>query len=945
MRPDLRFSDYKGSKCWQAHISDLNRSQDLLDSGLSESEVSSLRTRDFVFEYVPKDDKIRCGEVRDFIKRHEWLGRLSQRSTHRFTARLKKNGKLAGTIIMATPNAFSNLLGVENRGLEKLISRGACISWAPKNLASWLIMKSIKWMVKHTEFRFFTAYSDPEARELGTIYQACNFIYLGQTSGANLQYLDPKTPARGWFSDREFRKKGKYKKYAEEIGLDQDVWQSYMKKYTPDWLRMPPEIRTAIKAREKAYRDRCISRKIPAKHKYVYILGSTKAETKALMFCFSENSPKKQGLPYPKVRGIMKKWNNSSASQIKAFLRCQSRWHWNKIMGLETPTSKAMELGTEKHAELEEYEKTGDPSGLSSITRPIVETGWLGDLPLEESQIERRLDLKTPFVPIVGYIDLEDQAERMITDHKTLSAWKYQKQEAELRNDPQAIVYLKDALNRWGGTEPIRFRHIYYMTKGRPGVRQTIVELEPEEIEKKFQQILQVMEEMHTLSTANPADVPINEGACGDYGGCPFRADCQGCGKLGAFSGLYSNQDKNENKNKEKTMSSYFEILKARKAAQQAETSAPPAETQSEVVVPFGAEVSPKKGTVKTSTINPPDGTPVDEIPAPPAETPAPPAETEVTQRKSRGALKYNGELVSTMSKADLSAVWKELAKSNSGELEWDGESKATRKTIQNDVIAMLTGGVAESPQPDSTPKKASSYWDEQSKAMSRQVGPGRITSVEVDSDGNPVEEEPKTPEATNEVVLDSPLEVALLMNQQMKATIAEYEKELDSCHKRIAAVTKAHDAKAAEIEAMMLEGPRDGDQEKLDSHLFDQVEQLEKELEEAKKKMDGFDQSRCTLYIGCHPMSRTCMYIDEIIEPIQSQVAEHAQLPHYNLLEYGEGPKRVASVLRAQLMNGNLALPLELVCEKFGPCADAVLEVLIPFYRKTGGLIVRRLG
>ena len=114
---------------------------------------------------------------------------------------------------------------------------------------------------------------------------------------------------------------------------------------------------------------------------------------------------------------------------------------------------------------------------------------------------------------------------------------------------------------------------------------------------------------------------------------------------------------------------------------------------------------------------------------------------------------------------------------------------------------------------------------------MSRQTGPGRTTSVEIDSDGNPIEEEPKTPESTNEVVLDSPLEVALLMNQQMKATIAEYEKELDSCHKRIAAVTEAHDAKAAEIEAIMLERPRDGDQEKLDSHLFDQVEQLEKEL------------------------------------------------------------------------------------------------------------------
>ena len=187
MNPQDRFKDYQGDKCWQAYISEVNRDEDLAAADLTEAEAQMLRTSDFVFEHVSSDQKELCKEVKEFIERHEWLAKLPNRPTHRFTARLKKNGTLAGTIIMATPNAFSNLLGKENTDKEKLISRGACISWGPKNLGSWLIMSSIRWMVENTEFRYFTAYSDPEAKDLGTIYQACNFIYLGQTSGTDKQ--------------------------------------------------------------------------------------------------------------------------------------------------------------------------------------------------------------------------------------------------------------------------------------------------------------------------------------------------------------------------------------------------------------------------------------------------------------------------------------------------------------------------------------------------------------------------------------------------------------------------------------------------------------------------------------------------------------------------------------------------------------------------------------
>lgn len=303
MNPQDRFKDYQGDKCWQAYISEVNRDEDLAAADLTEEEAQMLRTSDFVFEYVSSDQKELCKEVKEFIERHEWLAKLPNRPTHRFTARLKKNGTLAGTIIMATPNAFSNLLGKENKDKEKLISRGACISWGPKNLGSWLIMSSLRWMAENTEFRYFTAYSDPEAKELGTIYQACNFYYLGQTSGTAKQYLDPAHPEKGWFSDREFRKKSKYQRYAQAIGIDKATWKGWMKKYSPNWEIIPEDIKVKIKAEEERYRQSCKERPVPAKHKYVYILGPSPGETKYYKRLFKKLNPKKANLPYPQERG------------------------------------------------------------------------------------------------------------------------------------------------------------------------------------------------------------------------------------------------------------------------------------------------------------------------------------------------------------------------------------------------------------------------------------------------------------------------------------------------------------------------------------------------------------------------------------------------------------------------------------------------------------------
>ena len=283
--------DYNKDHCWQYDIRLNNLEEDLILAGLTADDVNNLNIADFVLQYEEKE--ICYEEVKSFIERHEWLGRMSLYPTNIFTARY--NGILAGVVIMDMPSVFSKMLGDETRKIERLISRGACISWSPKNLGSSLIMFAIKWMVKNTRFRLFVAYSDIEAKELGTIYQACNFYYIGKKSGAKKQY---KIESGRWVSDRYFRARSVYKRLAKEDGIVwQDEWQIGD---SVKFDKMPEDVAKRIKMLSKNYLNSCESREIMPKHKYVYVLGENKAETKYLRKMFISRN---KIYPYPKERG------------------------------------------------------------------------------------------------------------------------------------------------------------------------------------------------------------------------------------------------------------------------------------------------------------------------------------------------------------------------------------------------------------------------------------------------------------------------------------------------------------------------------------------------------------------------------------------------------------------------------------------------------------------
>ena len=287
-----RFEKYDKDHCWQYDIRLKNLDEDLTECGLTIKQVKGLRVSDFDFKII--EDKDEQKRMVEFIKRHEWLGTVSQYPTHWFGAYY--NDILAGVIIMNMPNSFSKILGDETRELERLISRGACISWSPKNLASSFLMWSIKWMVENTQYRVFTAYSDPQAKELGSIYQACNFYYMGKKSGTTSRYINPYTGKM--VSDRFFRQRSAYKKYAKELNIE---WQkNWTTNTSMAWDNIPDDIEK--KLREFSKYKQSISEKIefPSKHKYAFVLGRNKRETKKLRRLYEDRN---KVLPYPKNRG------------------------------------------------------------------------------------------------------------------------------------------------------------------------------------------------------------------------------------------------------------------------------------------------------------------------------------------------------------------------------------------------------------------------------------------------------------------------------------------------------------------------------------------------------------------------------------------------------------------------------------------------------------------
>ena len=102
-----------------------------------------------------------------------------------------------------------NVCGTEYADKAICLERGASVHWAHPHAASFLISRACKIMADYG-YRIFYAYSDVEAGEIGTVYQACNWHYIGRADTARKDYFPPKynpcMAPHNWIDDRERRR-------------------------------------------------------------------------------------------------------------------------------------------------------------------------------------------------------------------------------------------------------------------------------------------------------------------------------------------------------------------------------------------------------------------------------------------------------------------------------------------------------------------------------------------------------------------------------------------------------------------------------------------------------------------------------------------------------------------------------------------------------------------
>jgi hypothetical protein len=160
-------------KCHQRVIRDHMAQQ--TDPLLAEKQILA---SDFKKAFVRE---ITFAEARNLILTNEWLGNMG---TTEFSFGLYFGEHLAGVACFgrtAGTQVATSICGSEHAQRVATLCRGACVHWAHPHSASFLINAACREMTKKG-YNIFVAYSDPEAGEIGTVYQASNWLYCGTTN-------------------------------------------------------------------------------------------------------------------------------------------------------------------------------------------------------------------------------------------------------------------------------------------------------------------------------------------------------------------------------------------------------------------------------------------------------------------------------------------------------------------------------------------------------------------------------------------------------------------------------------------------------------------------------------------------------------------------------------------------------------------------------------------
>ena len=245
-------------------------------------------------------------KAKEVILKYEWLRNMG--TTERSFG-LILDGELAGVVCFgktAGTATAKSVCGEEWARYVVTLCRGACVHWAHPHAASHLISAACRQMANSSRTTksgrvfspayIFVAYSDPDAGEIGTVYQACNWLYCGTTPGTTM-YRD----ATGKLRDTKLiyaatRSRRGQSKFSDETGgryFLRDGKKYYAGDTLPDGTvvrgnRLYPYIPLSTRAaqQELLIEKNVIFEKGSQKHRYVGIYTPDKRIKRTIMKAF-----------------------------------------------------------------------------------------------------------------------------------------------------------------------------------------------------------------------------------------------------------------------------------------------------------------------------------------------------------------------------------------------------------------------------------------------------------------------------------------------------------------------------------------------------------------------------------------------------------------------------------------------------------------------------------
>jgi hypothetical protein len=132
--------------------------------------------------------EISKAEAKTIILRYEWIGNMGVTD---YAFGLYFGEHLAGVACFgrtAGTRTAMSICGEDYAHVVKVLNRGACVHWAHPHSASYLIPRACNLMA-NKGINIFVAYSDADAGEIGTVYQATNWLYCGTTNSASSGFV------------------------------------------------------------------------------------------------------------------------------------------------------------------------------------------------------------------------------------------------------------------------------------------------------------------------------------------------------------------------------------------------------------------------------------------------------------------------------------------------------------------------------------------------------------------------------------------------------------------------------------------------------------------------------------------------------------------------------------------------------------------------------------